>query len=131
MTFVDTAGWAALFVGSDPDHLPAAEWIRQHSGRLVTSDYVLDETLTLLKARHGVQLSVSAGDALWSGRLATLVYLSPADIREGWRVFRNYSDKGWSFTDCTSYALMRRLRMAEAFSFDRHFSQMPGIHRVP
>jgi predicted nucleic acid-binding protein len=60
-----------------------------------------------------------------------VLYLTSGDIREAWGVFHSHRDKGWSFTDCTSYAVMRRLRLSQAFAFDRHFSQMLGIRRVP
>jgi predicted nucleic acid-binding protein len=44
---------------------------------------------------------------------------------EAWKVFEQFNrDKQWSFTDCTSYAVMRQLAIGEAFAFDHHFEQM-------
>jgi predicted nucleic acid-binding protein len=57
-------------------------------GPLVTSDYVLDELLTLLKARYGVPAALEAGEALWSERFSTLGFLTPSDIQEAWQIFR-------------------------------------------
>jgi len=35
--------------------------------------------------------------------------------------FRRHSDHGYSFTDCTSFVVMRELRLTEALTSDRHF----------
>lgn len=63
--------------------------------------------------------------------MAELVFLREDDFGRAWGIFRSHSDKGRSFTDCTSYALMQRLGITRAFASDRHFSQMRGIRRVP
>jgi len=42
----------------------------------------------------------------------------------------HYNDKDFSFTDCTSFALMERLKIKTAFSFDAHFTQY-GFIRIP
>jgi len=131
MTFVDTGAWAALFVPADPLHGLAQDWLQGNRDRLITSDYVVDEVLTLLKTRSSSQAAIRAGQSLWDERLATLIYLSPDDLARAWKIFRTHSDKGWSFTDCTSFAVMQRLRVSTAFAFDKHFSQMRGIRCVP
>jgi predicted nucleic acid-binding protein len=51
MIFVDTGGWFALIVPTDPNHGQAAEWLQTNNEILFTTDYVVDETLTLLRAR--------------------------------------------------------------------------------
>jgi len=131
MIFVDTSAWAALIVPRDPWHEMAQSWHAQNHDQLVTTDYVVDELLTLLKARFNVQAAIRAGHSMWSGRSCTLLYLNLQDIERAWKIFRSHSDKGWSFTDCTSFALMQRLHLSSAFAFDKHFSQMRGISRVP
>ncbi len=131
MIFVDTGAWAALFVADDPLHAVAKRWIQENQELLVTSDYIVDEVLTLLKVRFSVRISIEAGEALWNEELSSLMFLAATDIREAWRIFRTHRDKGWSFTDCTSNAVMTRLRISQAFSFDKHFSQMRGIQSVP
>ncbi len=51
MTFVDTGGWYAWMVASDPDHAAMAAWMKANRGPLLTSDYVIDESLTLMRSR--------------------------------------------------------------------------------
>ena len=131
MTFVDTGAWAAFFAPADPMHDVAQDWFERNGDRLITSDYVLDEVVTLLKTRFSTQSAILAGQSLLDERLATIIYLLPDDIGHAWKIFRTHTDKGWSFTDCTSFALMQRLHISTAFAFDKHFSQMRGIRREP
>jgi len=47
--FVDSSGWIALFDQNDKYYGQAASWISEISGRggrFITTDYVLDETIT-------------------------------------------------------------------------------------
>lgn len=83
------------------------------------------------KARFSSRLALETGEALWGEHLAKLTQIDARDLREAWRLFRTHIDKRWSFTDCTSNAVMRRLHIKKVFSFDHHFSQMPGLQRVP
>jgi len=131
MIFVDTGAWAALFVPADSLHQTARKWLRENRDRLVTSDYVVDEVLTLLKTRFSAQGSIRAGQALFSEHFSQLVYLTSEDVERAWKIFRSHADKRWSFTDCASLAVMERMRISRAFAFDRHFSQMRGVRRVP
>ena len=51
MIFVDTGAWYASLVPTDPDHAIAGQWLATNHSPLLTTDYVIDETLTLLRAR--------------------------------------------------------------------------------
>ena len=51
MIFVDTVAWFASVVPSDRDHAAATRWPSQNTQPLITTDYIVDETLTLLKVR--------------------------------------------------------------------------------
>jgi predicted nucleic acid-binding protein len=129
--FVDTGAWVALFVEADARHETAGAWINSNRERLVTSDYIADEALTLIAARYRRQTAIRAGHVLFRQELAKLVQLTDEDKARAWGIFRSHGDKRCSFTDCTSFALMQRLGITTAFAFDRHFSQMRGIRRVP
>lgn len=131
MTFVDTGAWVALFVAADGAHVAAQDWIRTNRDELVTSDYVVDEVLTLIKSRFRTETAIRAGNVLFGEDIASLIQLTDHDEGQAWRIFRSHIDKGWSFTGCASLALMRRMGIAREFAFDRHFSQMRGIRRVP
>ncbi len=72
MIFVATSAWFASVVPSDTDRLAASQWLRQNNQPLITSDYILDETLTLLRVRGEKTRSLSLGRSLFSGQIATL-----------------------------------------------------------
>lgn len=91
--------------------------------RFVTTDYVVDETLTLFKARRKNDRALHVGGELFSGQLAEIVYVTREDVNAAWRVFSMHRDKAWSFTDCVSYCIMKRLNVVEAFAFNDHFRQ--------
>src|SRR5207248_2806056 len=131
LVFVDTSGWFASLVPSDPDHASAQAWLRANQKPLFTTDYILDESLTLLRARGQFRRAEAFGESLLNGELATLRFLTEEDIREAWRVFTQFHDKEWSFTDCTSRVVMDRLQIPSAFAFDRHFSQFGNVLVIP
>lgn len=131
MIFVDTGAWFASAVPSDIDHASASQWLKQNAGRLLTTDYIIDETLTLLRARGESTRAIRIGEQFFKGALAKVYFLTEDDIRNTWEVFRKFSDKGWSFTDCSSKVVMEKLGITQAFCFDHHFAQFGSIVVVP
>lgn len=131
MIFVDTGAWFAAFVPNDPDHAAADQWLNTNTEPLVTTDYVIDELLTLLKIRGEFDRALRLGESLLDESICKIGWITPEDVHSGWEVFRSYRDKGWSFTDCVSYAFMQRLAVPAAFSFDHHFRQFGTVSVVP
>ena len=129
--FVDTGGWFAYFVRRDPDHAAAIDWMRRNRQPLVPTDFVLDELLTLLKLRESHRVAAAAGVALLDRQVTRLERIGETDFHGAWQVFQQYSDKGWSFTDCTSKVVMQRLSVTHAFAFDSHFEEFGTIIRIP
>lgn len=131
MIFVDTGAWFASVIPTDADYAAASSWFSGNTEPLLTTDYVVDETLTLLRARGQTPRAISLGEEFFRGTLATVYYLTEADIRQSWIIFCQFSDKEWSFTDCTSRAVMDKFRVRQAFAFDHHFRQFGSIEIVP
>jgi len=124
--FVDTSGWVACADEMDPLHHQAVAardaWL-ETGGLLLTTDCVADETLTLISLRLGLD----AAEAWWrqvdgSSRLRW-EFISVARADKARTLFFRYRDKAFSFTDCTSFAVMRELRLHEALTTDHHFAQ--------
>lgn len=88
---------------------------------MLTTDYIVDETLTLLRARRDPERALALGHDFFEGGLTRLYFLTEDDIRRSWETFRRFADKGWSFTDCTSKVVMEDLGIAHAFAFDDDF----------
>lgn len=131
MIFVDTGAWFAAIVPGDPDHSAAYTWIQANDENLVTTDFVLDELLTLLKVRGEFARALRLGNEFRDRQVCQIEWVTPADFAAAWDVFSTYRDKGWSFTDCTSRVVMQRLAITTAFSFDGHFRQFGDVSIVP
>lgn len=131
--FVDTAGWMACADSSDPAHRQASDArdAALEEGRvLITTDYVVDETLTLIRAR----LSLTAAKSWWaqlegSSRL-WWEWIEAARAEKARDVFFRHSDKTYSFTDCASFVVMKELKLKQVLTTDRHFRQM-GFEVLP
>lgn len=129
--FVDTGAWFALVVPSDPNHARAVGWLTANPRPLLTTDYIVDETLTLLRARGERTRALEIGDEFFNGNLAAVYRLADDDVQKAWEVFRDFDDKDWSFTDCTSKVVIEQMRIKTAFAFDRHFKQFGNVIVVP
>jgi uncharacterized protein len=121
--FVDTGAWFAYINASDPDHRRVRHVLDGQPGRLVTSTYVFDETITLTQARLGHRRALTVGQTLLDPRLVELLHVNPADERAAWGLFGRRGDNSYSFTDCTSFVVMRRQRLERAIALDAHFAQ--------
>ena len=110
-------------------------WLRQNREPLLTTDYVLAETATLIRMRdktaRGHRLAVRIASSILRQQSSILQNVSAADLQKALQVFRDYSDHFFSFVDCTSFAVIERLGIVHAFIFDSHFDEYSGISRVP
>jgi predicted nucleic acid-binding protein len=131
MIFVDSSAWFAVYSLRDVNHARASNAIGTFRESLVTSDYVVDETLTLLRARREDERALVFGNCVVDGGLASIVSITTEDFLASWQVFQKFHDKEWSFTDCTSYVLIQRLGIRRAFAFDEHFQQFGTVVVVP
>jgi uncharacterized protein len=131
MTFVDTSAWFAVMVPTDRNYPAAARWFAQNTQPLVTTDYVVGETLTLLRARGEKTRVLTFGQRLFTGGTARIHYVGEADVLQAWQVFQQFADKDWSFTDCTSKVVMEKLGVKQAFAFDQHFRQFGSVAVLP
>ncbi len=118
--FVDTSVWYAAADAADRGNGRARE-ILSGGETLVTTDHVLLETWTLLRAR----IHREAAEAFWGGLRAGVAQLEPvstADLEVAWHIGRDFPDQDFSLADRTSFAVMERLGLTRAASFDRDFA---------
>lgn len=135
--FVDTGAWCGLYDRHDQYHRQAqafANTFKKSPTQLITSDYILDETLTLLRARTGHTTAVAFGRYLMESKVVEIVEVSREVRKQAWEIFVKYEDKLFSFTDCTSFAVMEVLGINTAFAFDENFQQYgflvkPGLKK--
>jgi predicted nucleic acid-binding protein len=124
--FIDTSGFYALLVRKDDRHRKASRLLRDASRRrqvFVTTDYVLDETATLLKARHHEHLLGQFFETLFASAACRLEWTDAARFAAVQSFFLKHLDQAWSFTDCLSFRVMKELRLHEALTKDVHFEE--------
>jgi len=124
--FADTGAWCALYDRSDVHHARASAFLQElkrEKAQLITSDYVLDESLTLLRFRAGHKEAVDLGKWVLQSPLVKRINVDEKIWQSAWEMFVKYNDKAFSFTDCTSFAIMRQLGLMNAFAFDHNFEQ--------
>jgi predicted nucleic acid-binding protein len=118
--FVDTSAFYAAADSGDRSHYRATE-ILGASDRLITSDHVLVETWMLIRSRGGR----GAAERFWKairGGLAAIEAVLVADLDVAWRIGEAFPDQAFSIVDRTSFAIMERLGITGAASFDDQFS---------
>jgi uncharacterized protein len=128
--FVDTSAWYALIDRNDPEHTSVVTQLNVYRGRLVTSNYIFDETLTLLRYRLGFEPSRKFGEQVRNGQLVQLQRISPRDEALAWDIFIRYQDQAFSYTDCTSFTFMQRLSLSQAIALDNDF-RLFGFQTLP
>lgn len=135
--FVDTWGWLALEDHRDPSHLRVKALYHRlgdEGVRRVTTDFVLDETITRLFQRRPFLESKRFMEATFAaaerGHLR-VERIDAALFREAWLLRLRFDDQpGVSFTDLTSFAVMRARGITRVLTQDRHFS-LGGFTLLP
>jgi predicted nucleic acid-binding protein len=124
--FMDSAGFLALWDAADEQHAAAVQ-IQAELGRkrrrFLTTDYVADETVTLLLVRHSHAAAADFLDTLARSEALRLEWVGPDRFHAAAGFFRRHADKEWSFTDCVSFTLMHELNIRDCFTTDHHFQQ--------
>ena len=131
--FVDTAGWMACADEADPAHQrarQARDATLEAGNVLVTTDYVIDETLTLIRVRLGLPAAKSWWSQLEGSSRLRWEWIGETRAEKARHLFFRYRDKSYSFTDCTSFVVMKEFKLKQALTTDRHFRQM-GFDVLP
>ena len=105
----------------------------RNGGVLITTDYVVDEALTLIRLRLGLRAARKWWEQIDGSRRVRWEWIDPARADKARTWFFKWADKSFSFTDCTSFVVMDELDLRKALTTDRHFRQagfetLPGEH---
>lgn len=131
--FVDTWAWYALADIADADHVLARllnEQLLDQGHTFVTTNFVLSETVTLIRYHLHHQAAVQFWKTLRTlidAELVQFVRVTEAHEDAAWAIFERYADQKFSYTDCTSFAVMRDLDLQQVFTGDQHFAAMGFI----
>ena len=122
---MDTSGFYAAATRRDTN-FPTAQRIIQRAGRtgtlLVATSYIVAEAHALFLSREGRDAGVRFLRRVEAGAV-NIIKPSEADEAVAREIIYRYTDKSFSLTDAISFAVMERLDIATAFTFDSDFRQ--------
>ncbi len=131
--FIDTGGWISTFVAGDQYHAIGVRYFQaliDLGVSTITTDFVLDEVLTRLRYDVGHPKAVEFLDRIHEADDAGILTICPI-TDDLWvkaeAIFLRYADARLSFTDCTSFALLREQPVDEVFGYDAHFEMMGHV----
>lgn len=123
--FIDTGAFLARYIEKDQHHKEAlVKWNKLHksNSKYFTSNFVLDEMITLLGRWAGEEFSLEKAYSIYNSDSFTILRPEESDEMHALEYYKKYRDKKIGFTDCISFALMKKQRIQKVFSFDRHFA---------
>jgi len=131
--FVDSWAWIAMVDRQDSNH----ERVDQINNKplddgyfFATSNFVFGEVVTALRYQVGYEEALRFREIftrLIKGKLLKVLRVTEAVEEEAWQIFTKYHDQDFSWVDCTSFAIMKREKLQEAFTHDHHFHVMGFI----
>jgi uncharacterized protein len=131
--FIDTAGWVACADSADTAHgrcCDARDSALEAGQTLVTTDFIVDETLTLVRLRLGLRAAERWWEQIDKSPRLRWERIDSNRFEKARQLFFQYRDKDFSFTDCTSFIVMRETRLTHALTTDGHFRQA-GFQMLP
>jgi predicted nucleic acid-binding protein len=132
--FIDTGAFIALTDADDENHIAAKTFFKnsiEKGTKFIATNYVICETMNYLRAKISHKVSVIFWENLKQSGFFEIINITPSLENTGFGIFRQYADKDFSFTDCTSFSAMKSLRLDKAFAFDKHFDQYDNFTRLP
>lgn len=129
--FIDTSAFLAVLNAADRFH-PAAKQVWDEllpsDAVLFTSSYILLETITLLQHRFGVDaVRLYEREIL---PVLEIIWIDESIHKQALSALLVANRRSLSLVDCTSFEIMRRVGLEEAFTFDPHFGEQ-GFGVVP
>ena len=124
--FMDTAGFLGLWDAADEHHAQALrlqDELARKGRRFLTTDYIIDETVTLLLVRHSHAAAADFLQTVTNSESMQLLWITPDRFHAAAAFFARHADKEWSFTDCVSFGVMHELNLRDCFTTDQHFRQ--------
>ena len=112
--------WFAATVARDRNNARAKAILKSADG-FVTTDHVLVETWLLLNSRYRREVAEQFWDRIRSGAIE-IEYINAADLATAWTTGETFADQDFSIVDRTSFAVMERLGLTKAASFDEDFA---------
>ena len=124
MIFIDTSVFVAFIVDKDTNHEKAVSLMEEivdgGHGPAITSDYVFDETVTVVLVRSkSLESAVRTGNSIRESM--PVMDVDSIIFEAAWNRFRGQKSTRFSFTDCTIFEMVENNHIKELATFDREF----------
>ena len=130
LLFIDTSAFYAFFDKKDNEHKNIVKIFKSSNEQFVTSNYILDELITLFRVRGlAIENFITFVNALWNEEVCKIFRVTVDIDLQAWEIMKQFKDQNFSFTDCTSFILMREYRIQKVCTLDKHF-QIAGFEIV-
>ncbi len=121
--FFDTGAIYAYMNIKDPDHERIKAFLSDYKGKLVMTNYIFDEIITLVLSRLGHKKACFVGNTLLNSAQIEKIWVTQNEEKVSWKLFSSRTDKEYSFTDCISFIVMRRFKIKQFLATDDNFRQ--------
>lgn len=130
--FVDTSAWYALADPSERDRHQRAQATMMRliaaGSELHTTNYIVVETHALVLNRVRRDIAEHILDQFYTSATC-IIRATEGDESRAREIIRRFQDKPYSLTNAISFAVMQRLHLETAWTFDHHFEEM-GFARI-
>lgn len=132
--FVDSSAFLSLEDPDEQSHEATTSALRElisSDAYLLTTNFVFDESYTLILTRLRRHRAVAWGESFRASKLIELVRVDEDHEQAAWELILSFKDKDFSYTDATSFAVARSLEINEALSLERHFREYGRLRVLP
>lgn len=134
LIYMDTGALIAFFNPNDKNHEKAVEFFELRAAmgaKFIIGRPVLMEFLNGASKRAGKKIALELKRRIISSKFVMIENETEEDWEKAWQIFEKFNDQnGMDLIDCLSFAIMERMGIKEAFTFDRDF-EIYGFKKVP
>ena len=131
MIFIDSGIFIGYFIVQDKYHSVSVSYLDKiFNEDLVTSSDIVTETINWLTRKSHTKLIQDIGNILIEEEIARIIAIDYEDRLEALEILKKYSDQKLSFTDATSFAVIKRFDIKKVFSLDKHFKLLRGVENI-
>jgi predicted nucleic acid-binding protein len=130
LIILDSSVLVASEVDGDINHERAVKLLREVAkekfGKVFTSDYIFDETVTVTLVRtKNLRKAILAGTYIMDS--TEVLKVDSSTFEKAWEIFKRQKKVTFSFTDCTILALMQEKGIKNIATFDEDFKKINVI----
>ena len=125
---VDASVFCAYANKDDVHHEKAANIIREilanKHGEAITTDYIFDETITVILRRTNKKTAIEAGNFILDSEVS-IFEINKLIFQKAWEIFK--TNGSFSFTDCATIAFAQTFGIDSIATFDKEFKKLKSV----